>query len=245
MAEVIAHQPLDTLPWLGARIAEQIGRPLLHVVAQHVLIASGIEVQRRSHAKEKVLGLIEARRIRGTAPEQQRIGQHRDRARRGEISQRSRRFLHVGLELIQRVVEGRVTLIDQPEERLEDVGMGRRGVEQPAEAVEERAHASHWTRIEEREEKLRVVGFQAVEVVQLPHLMADDHAEIPERVKEAAEELLLVRADPAAEEHEQVDVGLQTEMPAAVSAERQDGDLRVGPGHVGEQLPQHASTRSE
>ena len=239
MAEVVAHQALDPLAGFGARVAEQIRRPLLHVVAQHVLIASGVEMQGRSHAQQEVLGLIEARRIRRTAAKQQRVGQHRDRARRREISQRPRRFLHVGLELIQRVVEGRMTLIDQLEERLEDVGVGRGGVKQHAETVEERARAGDRTRIEERQEKLRIVGLQPAEVVQLTDLMADDDTQIPERVEEATEELLLIGTDAAAKEHEQVDVGLQTQMASAVPAERQHRDLRVRPRHVGEQLAEH------
>ena len=119
-------------------------------------------------------------------------------------------------------------------------------MKQHAETVEERARASDRTRIEERQEKLRVVGLQAVEVVQLAHLMADDHAQIPERVKEAAEELLLVRADATAEEHEQIDVGLQTEMASAVPAERQHRDLDVRHRATSENSCRSiASTRSE
>ena len=117
--------------------------------------------------------------------------------------------------------------------------MGRRGVKQRAEAIEERARAGDRPRIEQRQQELGVVGLQPIEVVQLAHLMADDHAEVPQRVEEAAEELLFVGADAAAEEHEQVDVGLQTQMPPAVATERQHRDLRVRRRDVGEQLPQH------
>ena len=119
-------------------------------------------------------------------------------------------------------------------------------VKQHAETVEERARAGDRTRIEERQEKLRIVGLQPAEVVQLTHLMADDDTQIPERVEEAAEELLLLGADAAAEEHEQVDVGLQTEMASAVAAERQHRDLRHPATATSENSCRSiASTRSE
>ena len=69
--------------------------------------------------------------------------------------------------------------------------------------------------------------------------MADDDADVPERVQEAAQERSSAAPIAAAEEHEQIDVGVQTEMPAAVAAERQHGDRRAGRA-LGEELPQHA-----
>jgi hypothetical protein len=118
VAEVVAHQPLDPLTRFGTGIAEQVRGPLLHVVAEDVLVASGVQMQRRPHAQQEVLGLIEARRVGGPAPQEQRVGQHRDGACRGEIAKRAWRFLHVRLELIQRVVETGVALIDELQERL-------------------------------------------------------------------------------------------------------------------------------
>ena len=69
--------------------------------------------------------------------------------------------------------------------------------------------------------------------------MADDHAEVPQRMEELAQELLFVGTDAAAEQHEQIDVRLQTEMPPAIAAEREHRDVRVRRRDVGEQLPQH------
>ena len=40
VAEVVAHQPLDALTRLGARIAQQVRGPLLHLVAEDVLVAA-------------------------------------------------------------------------------------------------------------------------------------------------------------------------------------------------------------
>jgi hypothetical protein len=69
--------------------------------------------------------------------------------------------------------------------------------------------------------------------------MADDHAQVPQRVKKTAQEVLFSRADATAEQHEQVDVGLQTEMATAVATERQYHDLVIRCSDIGEQLPQH------
>ena len=197
VAEVVAHQPLDALARLGARVAEQIRRPLLHLVAEHVLVALGLEVQRRSDPQQKVLGVVEPRRIGRPAPQQQRIGQQRDRPRRRQVAQRARRFLDVRLQLVERGVEPRVPLLDQLQQRRQDVRVRRRRVEQRVEPVEQRPRAGHRPRVEQRQQELRVVGLELREVVELAHLMADDDAEVPERVQERAQEPLLRRADAA------------------------------------------------
>ena len=71
--EVIAHETLDPLTWLGARISQQVGRSLLHLMTQGVLIPSGIQVQRRTHSQKEILGLIDACRI-GRSPAQEQHG---------------------------------------------------------------------------------------------------------------------------------------------------------------------------
>ncbi len=70
VAEVVAHQALDPLPRLGAWVAETIRGPLLQVVAEHVVVAAGLEVQQRAHAQQEVFGVLEPRRVGRTAPEQ-------------------------------------------------------------------------------------------------------------------------------------------------------------------------------
>ena len=87
--EVIAHETLDALTWLGARISQHVGRSLLHLMTQGVLIPSGIQVQRRTHSQKEILGLIDACRIGRSPAQEQRIGQHRDRARGSQIAERS------------------------------------------------------------------------------------------------------------------------------------------------------------
>ena len=137
MPEVVAHETFDPLARLGAGISQQIGGPLLHLVAEDVLIPSRIQVQRRTHAQQEVLSLIDPCRIGRPTPQQQWIGQHRNRARRRQIAKRTGRLLDIGLELIQRRVEARVPRIDQFEQRLQDVRVRRGRVKQRTESIEQ------------------------------------------------------------------------------------------------------------
>jgi hypothetical protein len=60
-------------------------------------------------------------------------------------------------------------------------------------------------------------------------------------VQERAKELLVGRADRPTEQDEQVDVGVEAQMPASVATEREHGDLRRGlRRRVIEQLPDQA-----
>ena len=238
MPEVIAHQPLDALLRLRAGIPEHVGGLLLELVAEHVLVAARFEMQDRTHAQEEVLGVFESAGVGRPAPQQQRIGERRDGARRHHVAQRTRRLLHVGLELIQRRVELRMALRDQLQQRPHDVGMRRRPVKHRPEPVEQLRGAGDKTRIEQRQQELRVVGLEVGELVQLPHLVADDDAEVPERVEKASKEALLRRPDPATEQHQQVDVGMKTEVAPAVAAERDDGYWPLRRACVRIELPQ-------
>ncbi len=116
--------------------------------------------------------------------------------------------------------------------------MRRRLVEQRAEPIEERARPRHVTRVEQREEELGVVGLDLGELLDLPHLVPDDHPEVPERVEEGAEEPFLARGNAAAEEHEQIDIRVQAEMAPPVAAERDDRHRTVRGDGLDEQLPQ-------
>ena len=109
-------------------------------------------------------------------------------------------------------------------------------VKHRAEALEHGARARDGPRVEQREQELRVVGLELLEILDVAHLVPDDHAEVPQRVQEAVDEALLRGADAAAEEQQQIDVGVQAEMAAAVAAERDDGHRPVVRARVGEQL---------
>ena len=60
MAEVLAHQRFDPLLRAGAEATQPVGRHLLQVVAQHVRVAAGLEMEDRPHAQQEVLGLLQA-----------------------------------------------------------------------------------------------------------------------------------------------------------------------------------------
>ena len=62
-------------------------------------------------------------------------------------------------------------------------------MERRLEAIEEPAVARNRPRIDERHEELGVVDFEPSELVDLAHLVADDEAEIPERVQDRAQGL--------------------------------------------------------
>jgi hypothetical protein len=141
--------------------------------------------------------------------------------------------------LIQRVVESGVALIDELQERLQDVGMRGRCVKEHAEPIEQRACASDRPCIEQRQQELGVVGLETSEVVQFTHLMADDHTKVPQRIEELAQELLFVGTDATAEQHQQIDVRLQTQVPPAVAAQGKHRDMRVRRHDVGAQLQEH------
>ena len=238
MTEVIAHQALDALLRLRARIPEHLRRLLLQLVAEHVLVAARFEVQDRSHPEQEIFRVFEPAGVRRSAPQQQRIGQRGDGARRHHVAQRARRFLHVRFELVQRRVELRVALFDQLQQRPDDIGVGRGAVKHRTQPLEQLSRAGDQARIEQRQQELRIVGLQVRELVELPHLVADDDAEVPERVQESAQEPLLGRPDASAEQHEQIDVGMQAEMPPAVSAERDHRHRPLRHAGVAVKLPQ-------
>ena len=58
------------------------------------------------------------------------------------------------------------------------------------------------------------------------HLMADHEPEIPQRVEDAAEELLLGRVDRPIEQHEEIEIGVEAEMAPSVTADGDDADIR-------------------
>ncbi len=128
--------------------------------------------------------------------------------------------------------------VDEAEQRAQDERVRARSVEDGREAIEERPRAGQRPRVDERQQELGIVGLELLELAQLAHLVSDDHADVPQRVQERAEEGLFGRADGAAEENQQIDVGVQTEVPPAIAAEREHGHRSLGGWRFGEQLPQ-------
>src|SRR5688572_28978274 len=238
MAEVVAHEALDALARLVTGIAEQVGGPLLELVAQHVLIALGLEMQDGTYSQEEVLSLFEPAGIRRTALKQEPIGQRRNRARGHEVAERSRSLLYVGLELIERRIEPGMPLVDQRKQRLEDVGVGAGSVEHDTQPLKQVRGTSHKPRIEQREQKLGIVGFELREFVQLAYLVSDHDADIPERVQKRPEKLLFNRTNPCAKQDQEIDVRVQTQMLAPVPAQRDDRDGQLGATRLVVERPQ-------
>ena len=74
VAEVLAHQRLDPLLRLPAARAEDLGDALLQIVAEHVDVAPGLEVEHRPGPLQEVLGLEQlARAAVGLAVERRRL----------------------------------------------------------------------------------------------------------------------------------------------------------------------------
>src|SRR4029434_3546695 len=111
-------------------------------------------------------------------------------------------------------------------------------MEQPAEALEDRARSRDGTRVEQCQEKFRVVSLQFAEVLDIANLVPDDDTEITERLQEAVDEPFFRGPDAAPKQQQQVDVGMQAEMTATVATKGDNGQRPV----VGPRLDPHSST---
>ena len=117
-----------------------------------------------------------------------------------------------------------MTLLDQLEERVDGARVilaDHRG-HPLLQTGEELIVAGDRPRIERREQEFGVAGVEIVEVGELTHLVPDHELKIPERLEDGVDEPLLVPADAVLEQNHQIDIGMQTQRPAAVAAERTD-----------------------
>ena len=171
VTEVVAHQVFDLLT-RRAGVAHHLGGVFLHLVIQDVLVALVLQVQHRAQAQEKLLGFVEAGAIGRAAIDQRRVGERRDRARGPQIANGARRVLGVGLELVERVVEARVPLVDETIERAENTRVRGWRTDPRGDAIEQRRVAGDGARVEQSEQEFRVVDLELGEVVHLPDLVA-------------------------------------------------------------------------
>ena len=150
-------------------------------------------------------------------------------ARRPHIAQRAGTVLHVGLELVQRVVELAVALIGERHERVENLRPPhrRRRFHDGLEPVGEIAVARERPKVHEREQIFRIGRVEAIEIGKLAHVVPDLEPQIPQRMQQRLDEALLGTADGRAEHHEQIDVGMEELGFAAVPADRADGERRL------------------
>ena len=127
----------------------------------------------RPRPQQELFRVVEPGAIGRTAIEQRRVGQRGDGARRPQVAEGARGVLHVGLELVEGVVEARVPLVDQRRQGLQNPRMRRRRAHPCDDALEQRDVAGDGAGIEQREQELGVVDFQLGEVVDLANLLAD------------------------------------------------------------------------
>ena len=200
---------------------------LLELVGEDVVVAPPLVVQERADAQQELFRLRQARRI-AAAPQQRRIAGGRYRPRRRDVAKRAGRLLYVGLELIQRGIEPRVAGVDEPLQRLEDVGARRGDVERVEQLPVERRVARHQTRVQQRQQELRVVHFQLGEVARFADLVTDDEPGVPQRMQQVAEKPLLRLAEGAAEKDEQIDVRVGTKVAPAIAAQRNQRNRGAG-----------------
>src|SRR5262249_48617418 len=227
VAEIIGHERLDLLTGRRARIAELRRDLLLQLVPEHVVVPAPLEVQQRADPEQELLGLIEPGRVLVPADERW-VGGRGDRPCGRDVAQRARRLLDVRLELVQRAAKLRVPRVGQLLERRQHAGAGARPIARFAEPVVQRRVAGDEARVDRRQQGFRIVALERRQLRHVTGLMADVERGVPEWVEQRAQETLLGLANRLAEQHEYVEVGVGTQVAAAVPAERDDcGPLRA------------------
>ncbi len=252
MAEVVAHQRFHPLLRLPALAAEHLGHLLLQLVGQHVHVAAAVEVQNRAHALQELFRLVELARgaielgVGAAGLEQP------DVPGGGNVAQAAGRALDVGFELVDRRVEGRVALVDELQQGVEQPPPVV-GTEAPDPAVEplgEPLVAGDEADVEQRQEKLdvrQVERRRLRKVREIADVLADGQAEVPERLEQGADEALLARSHRVLEQDQQVDVGVEAQRAPAVSPERADrqGGAGMHPRRFREVLHQRVHAARE
>jgi hypothetical protein len=233
VAEVVAHQTFDLLARRAA-VGHQAGGPLLRLVIQDVVVPFVHDVEDGPETQQELLGFVETGAVGRAAIDDRGIGDGGDRARGPDVAKGARRVLDVGFELVQRVVEARVPLVDQPLQRVENPRVRRGRADARGHPIEQRRVAGDGARVEQREQEFGVVDFELGEVAHLPDLMADREVRIPQRMQDGADALLLVGSDLAVEQKKDVDVGVEAELTPTVAAERDDQAGRRAGRRVGE-----------
>ena len=222
MPEILPHQRFHALLRLPALAAEHLGDFLLQLVRQHVHVAVALEVQDRADALEELLGVLQLARgaiVLGVGAARL---QQPDVPRGGDVAQPARRALDVRLQLVDRVVERRVPLVDELQQRIEQFPpvVGGQAAHPRLEPLKEALVAGDEPDVEQREQELGVAEIELGEIGDLAHVLTDGQPQIPERLEERADEAFLARRHRILEEDQQVDVGVQAERPPAVPAER-------------------------
>jgi hypothetical protein len=115
-----------------------------------------------------------------------------------------------------------VPLGNEALERFERAGIGAGHVGGREKLIEQRRIADDRASVGQSEEKLRVVCFESSAFGDLTNVVTDGQAQIPERIEERVQEPLVVGADDAGEEHQQVHIRVQAHLAPAVATEGED-----------------------
>jgi hypothetical protein len=131
-----------------------------------------------------------------------------------------------------------VPLLGERDQRREDSARRRAAAARHARprGVEHAPVAGDEPGIEQGEGELGIALVDLVELRELTDLMADCQSQIPERLQQRIGELLLRPRQPAVEDDEQIDVGVEAERAAPVAANRANRPWRVAAG-AGGNLP--------
>ena len=158
MAEILAHQHLDALPQVAVRPDEHPGQPFLLLVREDVHVPPGLDVQEAPGPQQELLGLLEPFTRAVRSPREDVTPKRPQQPDRADVAEGTRRVLQVRLELIERVVEPRVPLVHQLQQRPRERALLQfaTGVHTGEHAVEEPDVANQEAQVAQRELELRI-----------------------------------------------------------------------------------------
>src|SRR5580765_202425 len=110
-------------------------------------------------------------------------------------------------------------------------------MESRLEPIVESSIAGDEAGVDECHQEFRIVDLQFSELLDFAHLVSHDQPEIPQRMQDGAQRVLLSGAEVAAEQDEQIDVRMQKKLAPAIPANGDDGDGLWGLGRGREKLP--------
>ena len=243
MLVVRAHQRgAGGLSFLGLE-AEQRFNPFLHLESELIKMASRQEVQRITHAPEKIARLDHLRRFRlGDDSLLYQLFERMDLVldlgqphRRVQIAQAAFAFLDLRLEQVDRIAVLGVAFaafLELGGEKLVLVAIEDVGDEQLVELGVELFVAAQEARVEDRGFLLQVIVGEPYAFLGRAHAVPDDQTRVPQRVQNYFGDNFSVRTALVVVQEEQVDVGLRIELAAAVAAARDHRDFLVKLGRT-------------
>ena len=205
MAVVVAHQLF--------RLRTQ---RILRLEIEHVLVASGAQMQAMAESEEKVPRGAEFRRKR-------LAGQLAEPLHEVQIAQATRCFFEIRLEMVdRRVVFGMPRAGEFRQPRREHLGLGAQEQRKlRGEPVENRLQAHQRTLIEKTDRELGVAVVDLAALIHRVHRVAEPHARIPEVAQEKGEiRLGRLRGVGGFDQQKDIDVRVRKQFGAAKAAHR-------------------------